>query len=130
MTDRDARACVVGVAVVVLVWLGVMERAVRLQADGIEATAQQDFARAEEHFRAARFLNPDTTPDLNRSYVYEASSRSRQATALLEDVVRREPDNRSAWGLLEEFTRQRDPVTSARARVALRRLDPMNARPR
>jgi hypothetical protein len=125
-----ARASVALVAVVLLAWLGLMERSTRLLARGVEATAHQEFAKAEADFRAAAFLNPDTTPDLRRSFVYEASSRQRQATALIEEVLRREPDNRSAWGVLEEFTRQRDPATSARARAALRRLDPLNAAPR
>jgi hypothetical protein len=117
-------------AVAAIAWLGLMERSTRLQADGIAATARQDFASAESDFRAARFLNPDTAPDLRRAFVYEASSRQREAVALIEDVLRREPENRSAWGVLEEFTRERDPATSARARAALSRLDPLNARPR
>jgi tetratricopeptide (TPR) repeat protein len=121
------RVCVAALAVVVLAWLGVMERAARLQAQGVEATARQDFARAERDFRRARLLNPDTTPDLRRAYVHEASSRHRQAVELLEDVVRREPDNRSAWGVLEDFTREREPEKAERARRELDRLDPINS---
>jgi hypothetical protein len=123
-----ARAVVALVAVAVIGWLGLMERSTRLQASGIEATARHDFARAEADFRAARLLNPDVTPDLRRAFVYESSSRQREASALLEDVLRREPDNRTAWGVLEDFTRERDPATAARARTELRRLDPLNAR--
>ena len=124
-----ARACVALVAVVVLAWLGLNERAVRLQADGIAATGRQDFDAAERHFRRARLWNPDPTPDLQRSYVYAASSRQPQAVALLEDVLRREPDNRSAWGLLLDFSEE-EPAVARRAREALRRLDPVNARAR
>jgi tetratricopeptide (TPR) repeat protein len=123
-----ARAIVAVVAVAVLGWLAVMERNTRLQASGVAATAQQDFARAESDFRAARLLNPDVAPDMRRSFVYEASSRQDQAIALLEDVVRQEPDNRAAWGVIEEFTRERDPAVSARALQQLQRLDPLNAR--
>jgi tetratricopeptide (TPR) repeat protein len=125
-----ARVGVAVVAVIVLALLGLNERAVRLQADGIAATAAQDFDAAERDFRRARRWNPDPTPDLQRAYVYAASSRGPQAVALLEDVLRREPDNRSAWGLLLDFSEDTDPAAARRARAALRRLDPVNARSR
>jgi hypothetical protein len=123
------RIAVAVVAVVVLGWLGVMERATRLQASGIAATARHDFADAESDFRDARLLNPDTAADVQRAYVYALSSRTREGAALLEDVVRREPDNRAAWGVLEDITRASEPATARRARAALNRLDPLNAKP-
>jgi predicted Zn-dependent protease len=122
-----ARAVVAVVAVVVIAWLGVMERNTRLEAAGTAATARQDFARAESDFRAARLLNPDTMPDARRAYVYALSSRPREAVALLVDVVQREPENRAAWGVLEEITRASQPAIARRARAALDRLDPLNA---
>jgi predicted Zn-dependent protease len=125
-----ARAGVAVVAVVVLAWLGVSERSVRLQASGVAATARHDFDRAESDFRAARLLNPDAAPDLGRAFVYAASSRQAQAVALLDDVLRREPDNRAAWGVLEQITRQSDPGSARRAHAALRRLDPRYVPPR
>jgi hypothetical protein len=125
-----ARVLVAVLAVAALAWLGVMERNTRLQAEGTAATARQHFDRAESDFRAARLLNPDTNPDARRAYVYALSSRRREAVALLEDVVRREPDNRAVWGVLEEITRATEPATARRARAALRRLDPLNAEPR
>lgn len=125
-----ARAGVAVVAVVVLAWLGLSERSVRLQASGVSATARHDFDRAESDFRAARLLNPDAAPDLGRAFVYAASSRQPEAVALLGDVLRREPDNRAAWGVLEQITRQSDPATARRAQAALRRLDPRYVPPR
>jgi hypothetical protein len=127
-----ARVAVAVVAVVVLAWLGVMERNERLLARGV-ATAGQlntpaDFARAEADLRAARLLNPTTTPDFNRAVLYAGARRPERAIALMRDVVRREPDNRIAWGVLYGFTRDRDPATARRARAALRRLDPLAAR--
>jgi predicted Zn-dependent protease len=124
------RARVAVVAVVVLAWLGISERSVRLQASGVAATARHDFDRAESDFRAARLLNPDAAPDLGRAFVYAASSRQAQAVALLDEVLRREPDNRAAWGVLEQITRQSDPGTARRAQAALRRLDPRYVPPR
>jgi hypothetical protein len=125
VSGTAARAATIAVALALLAWLGIMERSARLQADGLAATARQDFGAAETDFRAARLLNPDTTPDLRRAFVYVASSRQAQGVALIEGVLRREPENRSAWGLLEEFTRASDPATSRRATAAIRRLDPL-----
>jgi predicted Zn-dependent protease len=121
------RAAVAVVAVLVIAWLSVMERDVRRQADGVAAAQQRDFAAADEAFRAARTLNPDTAPDVNRAFVYERTGRHAAAAAVLEDVVRREPDNLTAWGLLYTFTKDQDPATAARALEARRRLDPVSA---
>jgi predicted Zn-dependent protease len=106
------RAAVILVAVVVIGWLGVMERAVRLQAG----------AATVADYRAARLLNPDTLPDVRRAFRYQGAGRRQEAAALLEDVLRREPDNLEAWGLLYAFTKDE------RALEARRRLDPLGAR--
>jgi tetratricopeptide (TPR) repeat protein len=129
-----ARVCVALVAVAVLGWLGVMERDARLQARGLEAASRLDVAgnpaRAEASFRGARLLNPDTAPDLSRALVHRAAGRQREAAALVEDVLRREPDNLTAWSVLYTMTRGRDAAAARRALAARRRLDPVNARPR
>lgn len=111
-----ARVGVAAVAVVALVWLGGMERSVRLQATGGEAA-----------LRDARLLNPDTTPDVRRAFLYQGTGRPDEAVALLEDVLRREPDNLDAWGLLYAFTRDRDPAAAQRALAVRKRLDPLGA---
>jgi hypothetical protein len=127
-----ARACVALLAVVVLAWLAVMERDARLQAEGVDAARQVrapgNYARADAAFRGARLLNPDTTPDVFRAFLYEGGGHSRAAAALLDDVLRREPDNAGAWGVRLAFARHDDPAAAARARAALRRLDPVGAR--
>jgi hypothetical protein len=112
------RIAVAVVAVAVLGWLGVMERAIRLQAAG--ATAAD--------YRAARLLNPDTLPDVRRAFLYQGTGQEEQAASLLDDVLRREPDNLDAWGLLYVFTRERDPGSAQRALQARARLDPLGAR--
>ena len=111
-----ARVGVALVAVVALVWLSAMERSARLQARGGEAA-----------LRDARLLNPDTTPDVRRAFLYQGTGRPEEAAALLEDVLRREPENLDAWGLLYAFTRDRDPATARRALAAGERLDPLGA---
>jgi len=129
-----ARVLVAVVAAGALAWLAVMERDVRLLARGVEASGQLrtagSFERAEADLRAARLLNPDANPDLGRAALYQGAGRLRQATALLEEVVRREPENRAAWSQLLVLARERDPDRARRALAALRRLDPVNARRR
>lgn len=124
----SARVTVAAVAVAVLAWLGVVERGVRLQAGVPGAAAAGDLAGAEADLRAARFLNPDAGPDLRRAVLYQGSGREAEAVALLEAVLRREPDNLPAWGLLRTFAGQRDPAAARRALEARRRLDPQGAR--
>jgi predicted Zn-dependent protease len=126
------RAAVALVAVLVLGWLAVMERDTRLQERAIKASGRLSVAgneaRADAAFRAARFLNPDTTPDVGRAVMYLARERRPAAAALLRDVLRREPDNLTAWSVLYGVTRQSDPATARRALAARKRLDQLAAR--
>jgi predicted Zn-dependent protease len=122
------------VAVLVLAWLAVMERDTRLQQRGIEASGRLGVtgneARAESAFRDARFLNPDTTPDVGRAVMYLASERRPEAVAVLRDVLRREPENLTAWSVLFRVTRESDPALARQALAARERLDPLAARRR
>jgi predicted Zn-dependent protease len=128
------RAVVATVAVLVLAWLGIMERDARLQARGIAAAQELDVAgngaRAERAFRDARLLTPDTAPDVSRAFLLRATGRQDEAIALLDDVVAREPENVTAWGVLATFARGHDATAFARAVSARRRLDPLSARSR
>lgn len=106
------RIVVILVALVALGWLGVMMRAERLQASGA----------TEGDYRAARWLNPGTLPDVRRAFLYQGTGRRTDSARLLENVLRREPDNLEAWGLLYAFTQDE------RALAARQRLDPLGAR--
>ena len=134
MSGIAARAAVVAVAVLVLAWLGFMERGVRLQASGTAAAQRLDVPgnanRAEQAFRDARLLTPDAGPDLQRAFLLRATERHDEAIALLEDVVQREPENLTAWGVLATFARGRDADAVARAHAARERLDPLSVRSR
>jgi predicted Zn-dependent protease len=132
-----ARAAVALTAILVIAWLGVMERDASLQNRGVDTASgaiafgrlpASQFRSAESDFRAARFLNPDTAPDVNRAVLYNVDGRRAQAAEVLLDVVRREPENLTAWRVLADVTRGRDPATARRAARALRRLDPLSAR--
>jgi hypothetical protein len=125
-----ARACVVLVAVVALAWLGVMERDERLSSRGLALSGHLsvpgNFVRADSDLRHARFLNPDPTPDLYRSLLYQGAGRIRRSESIAAEVVRREPDNLAAWIQLFSLARGRDPAVRP-ALAALRRLDPLEA---
>ena len=123
-----ARVAVVGVAVAVIAWLGVMERDTRLLARADHAAQARDYAAADRDLRDADTLSVDTTADVRRAFLAQATRRGDEARALLEDVVRREPDNLTAWGLLLTFSREADPAAAERARAQIRRLDPLRAR--
>lgn len=126
------RAVMVVVAVLVVAWLSVMEYDTRRLASGVAAAGRAkspaSVARADADLRAARLLNPDTAPDLARALLYDASGRS-GAPTILEDVLRREPDNLTAWALRYSVARaHHDRAAMRRALAARRRLDPINAR--
>jgi hypothetical protein len=129
-----ARVAVGLVAVVALTWLAVMERDVRLQASAVRASGQLSVpgnaTRAESEFRDARLLNPDPAPDVALALLYQGRGRQRDAARLLSGVVRREPDNLTAWAVLYSVTRGPDPATARRALAARARLDPLAARRR
>jgi tetratricopeptide (TPR) repeat protein len=124
---------VAGVALLVVAWLGVMERDWRLQQRGVEAlqpgSSAADLARAETDLRRAGLLNPDTAPDVNLALVHQARGEPARALALIGDVVEREPDNLTAWATLALLARSGgDAEAAERAFEARRRLDPLNAR--
>jgi hypothetical protein len=127
-----ARVAVALVAVVVLGWLAVLERDTRLLAGGVEAlrpgSGPAELTAAESDLRAARLLNADTAPDVNRALLYRARGEEERASAVVEDVLAREPDNLVAWAVLGLLARGRDAAAVRRARAAQLRLDPLNAR--
>jgi predicted Zn-dependent protease len=127
-----ARVCVALVALAVLAWLGVVERGTRLQADGVEllqpGASAGELARAEAKFDAATLLNPDTAPEIDRALVYRARGEVRRAVGLVEDVVRREPDNLRAWAVMALLAQGNDAGAVRRAFAARQGLDPLNAR--
>jgi hypothetical protein len=128
-----ARVVVAVVAVLLIGWLAVMERDERLLERGVAISGRskgpQDAARAEQAFRDARLLNPDSAPDMGRAFVYVGTGRRKQAVGTVEDVLRREPDNLTAWGLLFRVSRGVDPANERRALAQRRRLDPLSSRP-
>lgn len=124
-----ARVAVGIIALAAIGWLAVMERDARLYDRGLAAGGRLDdpatIARAEADLRAARLLNPDRTPDVARALVLSTTGREAEARALIEDVLRAEPDNLSAWSALGYANAGKDPAVDERVREAVRRLDPL-----
>jgi hypothetical protein len=75
----------------------------------------------------ARNNNPDTKPDLDEATILIFLGRNAEASRLLGKVVRDEPRNVSAWGLLSQATRRSDPKLSAAAVARVRQLAPTPA---
>ena len=76
-----ARACVAGLALVMLAWLSVMALDDRALRRGVELSGRlrsaADAARAEAALRDARRMNPDSAPDVARAVLYEGPRRAR-----------------------------------------------------
>ena len=127
-----ARVAAAVVAVLVLGWFAVLERDARRQVSGTEVLraggAPAVLESGERDLRAARLLNPDRRPDIDRALLLQALGRTRDALDLTEDVVRDEPDNLFAWGVLSVLAQNADPAAVRRALDARRRLDPVRAR--
>jgi predicted Zn-dependent protease len=123
-----ARAAVAVLAIVVIAWLAVMERNQRLQATSLELVKSRQGSRAESNLKRARFLNPDSTPDLTRAALFLSQGERGRALALLKQVVRREPDNLRAWGEILVVSNGYDAAAAQLATDAFARLDPLDAR--
>jgi hypothetical protein len=115
------------VALVVLAWLGVLERDTRLQSQAAAASRAGDTATAEHKLRQARLLNPDTQPDVTRAVILASHGLYGPAIRVLDGVVAREPQNLVAWANLLFVAKGHDPARFRRALASARRLDPLGA---
>jgi predicted Zn-dependent protease len=126
-----ARVLVVAFAVLALAWLAVNLRGYDRFEDGQRLALAPDAtdASASEAARlldAARFLNPDTRPLLAEGslLVARGGAGARRGMAMLEQAVRKEPDNVVAWAVLASAIRRLDPARSRQARARALELSP------
>ena len=126
-----ARVLIAVLAVAAIAWLaiglrglGLSERGERLSVAPGATPAQVD--EAARLLEDARFLNPDVRPLLAKGslLVARGGRRAPEGVALLEEAVRREPDNVVAWGVLASATRRVDPERSRAARARADELSP------
>jgi cytochrome c-type biogenesis protein CcmH/NrfG len=128
------RAVVVVLAILVVAWLAVSYR----DADSIDSGAYlagragatpAQLADGVKDVRSAGTLNPSRTDRLGVEAALEARrGHQAAAAALLEELVRHEPDARDAWFLLAQMYRTQNPRRAAEARAQFKRLDPREAR--
>jgi hypothetical protein len=131
VTSLALRAVLALLAVLVLAWLLVGARAVRLED---QASAVTDRARAGEplsaaeveqarqRLQAARDLSPDKGPSIREGQLLEAVGRRAEADFLARSVAVIEPDNMQAWFLA--WVTATDEDAKERALAQLRRLNP------
>jgi hypothetical protein len=115
-------------AVVALGWLAVQYRNEQLRQSALTAASQRDVAAADDDLRRSELLNPDATPEIERALITAGKGDLPGAIARLRSVVRREPDNLTAWGdllVLANDAKRRDVAAVAAAEV--KRLNPLTA---
>jgi predicted Zn-dependent protease len=122
------RAGLLVTALAACVWLGAGLRAARLQAEAdrrVPATQidREEVRRKRELLDDARVFNPDTAPLIREAQLLLFIDGEREAARLLEEVVRREPENYEAWRGLSQAALRLDP---ARAREAAREAASLN----
>ena len=77
-----------------------------------------------DRLHRAEFLNPSTEFQVREAQIRLEAGDRREATRLLKDVVRREPDNRQAWAGLVQSQERTNLAAARRAFNELRRLVP------
>jgi hypothetical protein len=125
------RGALAAAAIAIAAWLatGLYSARLQAQADGIGSSGRLSGARfdqARDLYRRARDGNPGTGPEVQEARLLIVGGRATAATRLLLDVVRREPENAHAWGLLRVAAERDDP---ALARRAARRLGGLRREP-
>ena len=118
-------AAAVAAMVAFAVWLD-SARAEQRAAQVAFAAPAELRARAAGALRDAddsKRLTPDTYANLLRWRVLYFSGRRARAERVLDEVVRREPDNASGWIALANSTE--DAARARRARARLRELNPL-----
>ena len=109
------------------IWLDRYDAYQHARSEAIARGATKDPARVRHVanlFEGARDLTPDTLPMLGEALFLTQAGDNQRATRVLNEVLRREPENVSAWGLLA----QADPARAAEARAQVARLNPFALR--
>lgn len=115
--------------VVVLAWMVILLRDIRLQEQGVTEIFSHPGVAAlrqgEADLQESTLLNPDTSSDVYLTELLLLSHRPRAALTTANAVVRREPANLQAWWLVEQAARTVQPRRAAQALAQVTRLDPL-----
>jgi hypothetical protein len=123
-----ARAAVALAALVALGWLAIQYRNEQLRQSALVSASRGDVATADDDLRRSELLNSDETPEIERALIRAGKGDVPGAVSRLRAVVRREPDNLTAWGdllVLADDAKLRD--VAAVATVEVKRLNPLTA---
>src|SRR5262245_25142388 len=128
-----ARVVLAAVAILVLAWVGVLLRDYQLGHEAAlhgffapakaPAERQRDLQRLDE----VQLLDPSAYWDGARATYLMLIGDTRAAATAAEALVKDEPENLLAWGVLRAATRESDPSLSARATEQIRRLNPLGS---
>jgi predicted Zn-dependent protease len=118
------RILLVAVAVLAASWLAAGLYSSRLLARAEHPHAGDTVDERRDRLHRADFLNPSTEFEVREAQIVLEAGDAREATRLLRDVVRREPENRQAWAGLVQAQAKTDPDAARRAFSELRRLVP------
>jgi hypothetical protein len=140
------RIALAGVAAVIAAWFAVLlvdvHKANQAAASSGSIAAvraaltgpQPQFDRRIDDLRAARFLNPDTSIDLDIAGAYQVrggTANLQRALSTANAVVRSEPQNLDAWAALYSIQRARGDLAGQRVALAhAQGLDPLDFRSR
>lgn len=126
------RGLLAAVAVAIAVFAGLWLHSARLekQAQQIAQSPPQglsaaDVKRATDLFERSRAHNPDLRPAEREGGLLIRTGHLPEAVALLKPVVRREPDNLTAWTLLAIAAQKSDPALARQAVARARALNPL-----
>lgn len=124
MAGVAQRIVLLVVAVLAAAWLAVGLYSSRLLARAENPHPGDTVADRVDRLHRAEFLNPSTEFQVREAQIRLESGDAREATRLLKDVVRREPDNRQAWAGLVQSQQKTTLPAARRAFNELRRLVP------
>ena len=126
------RGLLVAVAVAIAVFTGLWLHSARLEkkAQSIAQRPPQrlsanDVKEATDLFERSRAHTPDLRPAEREAGLLIRTGRTREAVALLKPVVRREPDNLTAWTLVAIAAQKSDPALARQAVARARALNPL-----
>jgi hypothetical protein len=126
-----ARVALIAAALLVAGWLAFSLRAVRLEANGRalvplppERAEPADVERMDDLMARAARGNPDVRPQVSRGFLLAVAGESRRAIAVIEPVVRREPDNLRALTVLRSALSSTDPAAAERVARRIETIAP------
>ncbi len=125
-----ARIGLLGVSVATIVWLAFAFHSADIETRAVErfqsgqVTSGADVEELASMFREANRHNPDILPEVEEGYLYITTDRAAQALPVLQEVIRKEPNNYFALKLLAAAAADENPKLAEEAELRLEEVDP------